>query len=523
MGRRAALLSLALAAGAVAPAGSSALADLGGSPPPAVGPRASAASAPSDFNGDGKPDLAIGAPGERVGAKVGAGAVYVLYGSSEGLTADGAQRWTQDSPGITDSTQSGDTFGWAVASGDFDGDGFDDLAIGVVNEDLGTLRSAGVVHVLYGSDQGLRATGSQYWTQARTGTGQNEGFDHFGNALASGNFGRSAHDELAIGVPGETIGSEERAGSVTILVGSSEGLRATGAQGFTQTLGAVEQDDHFGSALAAENFGRSAHDELAVGAPQEDIGSVADAGHVSVYYGSTTGLAVDASAQAWTSSSAQLGAEQEFEEFGDALAAGDVGGSAEADLAIGAPQRAANIVSPNAGAVAVLHGAPGGLSSAQAVAIDQEAIGLDVDWPSDGFGSSLAVADMGRNGKGDLAIGAPGSLQGRGALFVVYSVGGTVDPTQAAQFEQQDLGLQADDLDRFGFALLAARFDGTGKADLAVGIPNDDLGSVRGGSVVVMQGTPDGITAAGAEHWTEEDVDIPGDSVSRDGFGQALA
>lgn len=46
--------------------------------------------------------------------------------------------------------------------GDFNGDGFDDLAIGVRGEDVvmaaGTIESAGAVNVIYGSSNGLSAT-----------------------------------------------------------------------------------------------------------------------------------------------------------------------------------------------------------------------------------------------------------------------------------------------------------------------------------------------------------------------------
>jgi hypothetical protein len=56
---------------------------------------------PSDFDGDGHVDLAIGAPGEAVGGtKPNAGVVHVLLGSAAGLTTVGDQLWSQDSPGV---------------------------------------------------------------------------------------------------------------------------------------------------------------------------------------------------------------------------------------------------------------------------------------------------------------------------------------------------------------------------------------------------------------------------------------
>lgn len=111
-----------------------------------------------DFNGDGRHDLAIGVSGETIG-KTRPGAVNVIYGSSAGLhaTATPDQFWHQDVAMVEDAAQSGDDFGDCVTAGDFNGDGTDDLAIGVPWEDLqsagGELYEAGAVNVIYGSSK----------------------------------------------------------------------------------------------------------------------------------------------------------------------------------------------------------------------------------------------------------------------------------------------------------------------------------------------------------------------------------
>jgi hypothetical protein len=138
----------------------------------------------SDFSGDGVDDLAIGLD-EDVGGHEDAGAVNVLAGSAGGLTVAGAQIWHQDSPGVPGAPAFLDGFGSALAAGDFDGDGFDDLAIGVPEEDVGGASDAGVVNVLFGSAAGLTAAGSQIWHQDSAGVpGAAENFDRFGNVLA---------------------------------------------------------------------------------------------------------------------------------------------------------------------------------------------------------------------------------------------------------------------------------------------------------------------------------------------------
>jgi hypothetical protein len=62
-----------------------------------------------------------------------------------------------------------DLFGWAVAAGDFDRDGFTDLGAGAPREDVGSLGEAGAVSVLYGSGGGLTTTGGQLFTQNSAG------------------------------------------------------------------------------------------------------------------------------------------------------------------------------------------------------------------------------------------------------------------------------------------------------------------------------------------------------------------
>ena len=133
------------------------------------------ALASGDFNNDGFDDLALGVRGEDIGAVANAGAVNVLRGSGAGLTAAGDQIWHQDSAGILDVAESGDAFGSALAVGDFNNDGFDDLAVGAHDEDVGTVANAGALNVLRGSAAGLTAAGNQIWHQDSAGIAERRG------------------------------------------------------------------------------------------------------------------------------------------------------------------------------------------------------------------------------------------------------------------------------------------------------------------------------------------------------------
>lgn len=66
---------------------------------------------------------------------------------------------------------------------DFNGDGIDDLVVGVPGEDIGATTNAGAVNVIYGSESGLADGPRQQLTQALAEPG-----DGFGTAVATGDF-----------------------------------------------------------------------------------------------------------------------------------------------------------------------------------------------------------------------------------------------------------------------------------------------------------------------------------------------
>jgi hypothetical protein len=94
---------------------------------------------------------------------------------------------------------------------DFNNDGFDDLAIGVPNEDVNGQVNAGAVNILYGSASGLTGT-NQLLTQAAPEDG-----DQFGVAVAKGDFNNDAVTDLAVGAPGETLAGAVGAGAVNVF------------------------------------------------------------------------------------------------------------------------------------------------------------------------------------------------------------------------------------------------------------------------------------------------------------------
>jgi hypothetical protein len=350
----------------------------------------------ADFNNDGFADLAVGAPGESIGSIVNAGAVNVLYGSATGSTGTGSQFFTQNTAGVGSTAEAGDTFGNALGVGDFNNDGFADLAIGAAGESS-SRHEVGAVNVLYGSAAGLSGTGSQFFTQDSPGVGSTaEAGDFFGSTLGVGDFDNDGFADLGVGVQGESIGSIVNAGAVNVLYGSATGLSGTGSLFFTQDSPGVgstaEAGDFFGSTLGVGDFDNDGFADLAVGVPFESIGSIPDAGAVNVLPGSAAGLTGTGSLF-FTQDKPGVGSSAETNDsFGFALAAGDFDNDGFADLAVGVPFESIGSIL-DAGAVNVLPGSAAGLTGtgSQFFTQDSPGVGSSAE-ESDQFGFALATS-----------------------------------------------------------------------------------------------------------------------------------
>jgi FG-GAP repeat protein len=292
--------------------------------------RFGAALASADLDGDGADDLVVGAPG-----LAGSGGVAVFSRPDrDGRT--GARLITQGTSWVRQRALQTDDFGAVLTTGDFDGDGRTEIAIGVPGDGKTAAGSVTVVDLGARSARTISQAGPAL-------AGDPESYDGFGTALAAADFDADGHDDLAIGVPGEDLDAlppsvDFGAGAVQVLYGPALAERTTMWSRKSPGLpGAAGRYDHLGAALATGDFDGDRVADLAAAAP--------GGGVVQMLRG-RAGDGLSAAGNTLVVSPLGLDAQ-----FGWALAGRRFGSGRASDLLIGVPGAYGF-----AGAVAVLAG-----------------------------------------------------------------------------------------------------------------------------------------------------------------------
>jgi hypothetical protein len=476
----------------------------------------------SDFDGDGRDDLAVTGYGfiDEPGGDSNSAGVAVTYSSAP----------YRDRITTRVGDFGGSPVGDGLTAGDFDGDGYDDLAFNSSNEyDFKAKIGAGGVWIVPGGRNGLDISAAQHVNQSTSGVpGKSEANDQFGSTLAAGDVTGDGRDELFIGTPEKTIKGKVSAGAVIVLKGSTSGVTTKGLQAINQNTagvpGTAEKLDRFGEGITVGPLNKNRYRDVVIGTPGEQNPGIGG-GMVTQFWGSKAGVSfknvtavtgdkiVDV---ARTRSGYAKNVYVEY--FGAQVEIADTNGDGNGEVVIGVPQgQDGNTVA--SGVVTTIPVRSSGLSAKGLIVLgqqDKNIAGAAVY--ANRFGAAIATGDITGDGYEDVLVGVLGhdasGKQDAGAVVLLRGSAKGLTGVKSQTITQATAGVPGspEKQDWFGSSVAVLNLDGTSRLDAAIGAPYEavtgDKKDEPSGTVTTMRGVSGGLT--GGTDVSGRAVGLPG-------------
>ncbi|PJZ26431.1 hypothetical protein CH352_07630 [Leptospira hartskeerlii] len=349
-------------------------------------------SAMGDVNGDGYGDLAVGAS-DYSGLQ---GITYIFHGSSSGITTNAAA-----SADLILNYTGSNEFGYSIALGDVNGDGYDDLANGAYR----VSGFSGLAFIYY-------STGSGGISSTAGTTISGPGSSNFACGIALGDINGDGFSDLIVGGNAYAGGST---GGVWIFHSSGSAGVTVNSYTLANTTIVGETASNFGIRIYTGDVNGDGYADLAVGAPQ--YGGYFGRSYVFNSTGTTSGITVSAATSANTIISGFS-----ISAVGLSVVLGDINGDGYDDFATGAPN-----YSTSQGRIYINLSDGAQVSSGSINIILGEAV-------NQAFGNVAMISDINGDGMGDLVAGAyvyPDGVALSGRTYIFHSVGSGYAATSA--------------------------------------------------------------------------------------------
>ncbi len=384
---------------------------------------------------------------------------------------------------------------------DIDGDGLSDWVIGTPGE------TKGAVYIQYGDGRRSRLGGEAI-----------PGALSVGGSLATCDITGDGMTDIVAGDRDATLtpGSSTKVGGFALFYGTPGGPTSGTlvTQATISVPGAAEQGDDVGYAVACGNINGDAYDDVLVGIPGEDVGTVTDAGAVLYFFGGPSGLNLAGKEMHQDTIGVPSVAERN-DQFGTAVAIGDVTGDGFGEMVVGSPSE-----DNWGGMVHSFKGTSTGWTATGTTTITAASLP-----GAAGFGGALTVGQFDGAYGVDIAVGEFGASD-TGRVTVIRGKSTNLSVDRATTFDQDSPGVpdQNQANDWFGFTLAAGDIDGNGYDELVVGNPFESFAAAgEAGTVTILRGSATGITSSGAQYFSQDTVGVPGKAQERDRFGWGVA
>ncbi|WP_405657568.1 FG-GAP and VCBS repeat-containing protein [Streptomyces sp. RK9] len=366
-------------------------------------------------------------------------------------------------------------------------------------------------------------------------------------------FDHDGYADLAISAPYATLGGKTNAGYVTVVHGSKDGPDPAHPtiidRGTAGVPGEITQDGNFGSQVSVGDLDGDGFTDLVVGSGYGD--------KLLVLWGSRNGL-TGAGAAELPATSAGFGTgdfdgdghrdlvshdfpENEDDRAGMTLSYGPFtrGGEPARQEAVHTGQTfgpidliPGDVTGDGVDDLVTSHGFEESAYPSRVWKGTKDGLSQDTTKLKSSLGG--AIADVDGDGYGDFVTRDNGSNNDdnesdKGTVRVDYGSKDGPGAGRTAKITQDSAGVPGvgETGDQFGADISAGDVNGDGYADVAVGVPNEDIGSgsakvADAGAFVLLKGARAGLSGAGAQAFDQSKPGVPGASEAKDRFGHRV-